>query len=137
MSRYKIREEQWEKIKGYFCERRSKRGKPGKSDQKTLNALLWIARSGAACRDLPERYAPWKTVYSRFTKWRDEGIFEKIFLKNNSHLDLVRILGIITFSGKSILSSQACLPILMFLSSYFKKIAFCICFLCICNPSRF
>ena len=39
-----------------------------------LNAILWIAHSGAAWRDLPERYGSWKTVYSRFTKWRDEGV---------------------------------------------------------------
>ena len=62
MSRYKIREEQWKKIKGYFPERRSKRGRPGKSDQEMLNAILWIAHSGAAWRDLLERYRSWKTV---------------------------------------------------------------------------
>jgi transposase len=28
-----------------------------------LNGIFWIARSGAAWRDLPERYGPWQTVY--------------------------------------------------------------------------
>ncbi|MNL67344.1 hypothetical protein D3C87_1919170 [compost metagenome] len=37
-----------------------------------FNAFLWIARSGAAWRDLPEeRYGSWKTTYSRFYRWRD------------------------------------------------------------------
>lgn len=34
---------------------------------------------GAAWRDLPERYGPWQTVYKRFVKWSEAGIFEKIF----------------------------------------------------------
>lgn len=45
-----------------------------------FNAILWIARSGAAWRDLPEeRYGSWKTVYSRFCKWRDSGLLVAIF----------------------------------------------------------
>jgi transposase len=44
-----------------------------------LNAILWIARSGAPWRDLPERYGSWKTVYDRFNKWSREGVFEEIF----------------------------------------------------------
>ena len=38
-----------------------------------------MARSGAPWRDLPERYGPWKTVYSRFRKWIEDGILDNIF----------------------------------------------------------
>ena len=41
--------------------------------------MVWIARSGAPWRDLPERYGPWKTVYSRFRKWIEDGILDNIF----------------------------------------------------------
>lgn len=44
-----------------------------------FNAILWLSRSGAAWRDLPERYGPWETVYSRFRKWLDDGILDNIF----------------------------------------------------------
>ena len=30
-------------------------------------------------RDLPERYGPWQTVYSRFRKWMEDGILDNIF----------------------------------------------------------
>lgn len=58
-----------------------KTGRPSKLSERTLfNAILWIARSGAAWRDLPEeRYGSWKTVYSRFCKWRDNGLLVEIF----------------------------------------------------------
>ena len=29
--------------------------------------------------DLPERYGPWQTVYSRFRKWMEDGILDNIF----------------------------------------------------------
>ena len=38
-----------------------------------------MARSGAPWRDLPERYGSWSTLYDRFKRWSDAGIFEKIF----------------------------------------------------------
>ena len=44
-----------------------------------LNAMIWLARSGAAWRDLPERYWPWTSVYSRFRKWIEDGILDNIF----------------------------------------------------------
>ena len=44
-----------------------------------LNGMLWVNRSGGQWRQLPKRYGPWQSVYARFAKWRDEGIWEAIF----------------------------------------------------------
>lgn len=44
-----------------------------------LNGMLWIARSGAQWRELPEAYGPWQSVYARFAKWRDDGTLETVF----------------------------------------------------------
>ena len=44
-----------------------------------MNGIVWLARSGAPWRDLPEGYGSWKTVYSRFRKWIDDGILDNIF----------------------------------------------------------
>lgn len=71
--------EQWEQIKDMFPPYQF--GRPSKLSPRTmLNAILWIACSGAAWRDLPEeRYGSWKTVYSRFCKWRDQELLVAIF----------------------------------------------------------
>lgn len=78
--RYELEDAQWDRIKGYFPPYRT--GRPSILDNRTaLNALLWLMRSGAPWRDLPERYGSWKTVYSRFRAWESSGLFEQVFLE--------------------------------------------------------
>lgn len=43
-----------------------------------LNGILWILRTGAPWRDLPERYGSWQTIYSRFRRWRDAGGWDRV-----------------------------------------------------------
>ena len=78
--RYELTDQEWEQIADLFPkEATGKPGRPPKENRKMLNAMVWIARSGAAWRDLPERYGPWETVYSRYRKWIEDGILDNIF----------------------------------------------------------
>lgn len=78
--RYELTDEEWERLKAYFPERKAgTKGRPPKDTRQMLNGIFWILRSGASWRDLPERYGPWQTVYKHFAKWEKEGIFEQIF----------------------------------------------------------
>ena len=44
-----------------------------------VDAILWIMRSGAAWRDLPEdEFCPWETVYGLFNAWNEDGTLDKI-----------------------------------------------------------
>ena len=48
-------------------------------DHRTVvNGMFWKLCSGAAWRDVPERYGPWRTVYARFRRWSKEGFFERV-----------------------------------------------------------
>ena len=81
-------DEEWEQVKDLLpTDKLEKQGRPPKENQLMLNAILWIAKSGAAWRDLPERYGPWQTVYTKFKKWEESGIFEKIFYALNVDAD--------------------------------------------------
>jgi len=44
-----------------------------------LDAVLWITRSGAQWRFLPDEYGNWNTIYKRFSRWSAQGVFEKLF----------------------------------------------------------
>jgi transposase len=55
-------------------------GRPPKTTNRVfINAVLWKVRTGAPWRDLPERFGPWKTIYSRFRRWALAGHFQAIF----------------------------------------------------------
>jgi transposase len=87
--RYEISDEEWERVKDLLpSDKLKKQGRPPKPNRDMLNAILWIARSGAPWRDLPERYGSWKTVYDRFNKWSKKGVFEEIFEILNVDADM-------------------------------------------------
>lgn len=78
--RYELTDQEWEQIASLLPpEKTGKPGRPSKDNRTMLNGMVWIARSGAPWRDLPERYGPWNSVYSRFRKWIDDGILDNIF----------------------------------------------------------
>lgn len=80
MRRYEIADEQWNQIKDLLPpDKLPRQGRPPKPNRDILNAIIWVARSGAPWRDLPERFGPWQTVYDRFNKWSKNRIFEQIF----------------------------------------------------------
>ena len=43
-----------------------------------LDALLWLDRTGAPWRDLPERFGPWRSVATRFYRWTRSGQWEHL-----------------------------------------------------------
>ncbi|MED7930507.1 transposase [Nonomuraea sp. LP-02] len=43
-----------------------------------LNGILWRFRTGSGWRDVPERYRPWSTLYSRFNGWAKAGVFQDL-----------------------------------------------------------
>ncbi|WSS24632.1 transposase [Streptomyces sp. NBC_01190] len=43
-----------------------------------FNGVLWRFRTGSGWRDVPDRYGPWSTVYSRFSAWARAGVFQDL-----------------------------------------------------------
>src|SRR5918995_1454923 len=70
---------QWGRLAPLLPPEKPATGKPNKDHRLIINGILWRERTGAPWRDLPERYGPWSTVYSRFWRWRVAGIWDRIF----------------------------------------------------------
>jgi transposase len=49
--------------------------------------MIWLARTGAPWRDLPSQYGSWKTVASRFYRWRRNGIFQRLLAEAHRRAD--------------------------------------------------
>lgn len=42
------------------------------------SAILFVLRTGVPWRDLPEQYGPWSSVYARYRRWCDSGLFARM-----------------------------------------------------------
>ena len=82
IKRHEITDEQWDRIKDMVPpERSGGKGRPANDNRVMINAIIWILKTGAPWRDLPERFGSWNSVYSRYSRWTKRGIWEKIFLE--------------------------------------------------------
>jgi transposase len=78
MKRGDLTDEQWERLRPLLPPQKPKTGRPNEEHRRVINGILWIDRTGAPWRDLPERYGPWRTVASRFYRWQKAGIWQEI-----------------------------------------------------------
>src|ERR671933_811929 len=82
MCRHDLPDQQYERLEPLLPPERppkgSQGGRPFVSHRRTSNGLLWLDRTGAPWRDIPERYGPWQTLASRFYRWREHGLWQRI-----------------------------------------------------------
>lgn len=81
--RYELSDEQWHQIEPFFPTYRT--GRPPRHDNRTMfNALLYVVWCGSPWRDLPAYYPSWKSVDTKFCRWRGSG---PLFLALNDDPD--------------------------------------------------
>jgi transposase len=56
-------------------------------DRQVINGMVYKIRTGISWRDLPERYGPWKTVYTRFRRYALGGVFTQALQQIQAHAD--------------------------------------------------
>lgn len=79
MRRHELSEEQWNRIKELLPpERKTGKGRPAKENRIMLNGIIYWLNTGIPWRDLPERFGPWKSVYTRFRRWSIQGVWQKV-----------------------------------------------------------
>jgi transposase len=79
MSRHDISDANWGKIEHRLPGRRGQLGGVAKNNRLFINAILYVANTGIAWRDLPSEYGKWDTVYHRYNEWCKKGRWQQIF----------------------------------------------------------
>lgn len=55
-------------------------GKPRVDDRRVLGGMIFIIRNGLRWRDAPKEFGPAKTLYNRWKRWSDNGVFARILV---------------------------------------------------------
>ena len=79
LHRHAISDAQWERIKDLLPGRPGIRGRTTADNRLFVDAVLWIGKTGAPWRDLPERFGDWNSVWRRFDRWSRKGVWKKVF----------------------------------------------------------
>ena len=79
MVREVLRDDQWQRIEGLLPGKSGDPGVTAGDNRRFVEAVLWIARTGAPWRDLPDAFGNWNSTWRRFRRWALKGVFEKVF----------------------------------------------------------
>ena len=92
MSKVTLTDNQWQKILPFLKEHpRVYVGQEEKCRQ-FVEAALWIARSGAQWRLLPQENGKWNSVCKRFARWSNHGVFDELFEYFNDDADMENVM---------------------------------------------
>jgi transposase len=69
---YWLSEAQMERLRPYFPK---SRGRARVDDRRVLSGIIFINRNGLRWCDAPSVYGPPKTLYNRWKRWSDMGVF--------------------------------------------------------------
>lgn len=79
MIRKLLKDNQWERIAPLLPGKEGDPGRSGEDNRRFLEGVLWLVRTGAPWRDLPPHFGKWGSVWKRFKRWADKGVFKRIF----------------------------------------------------------
>jgi transposase len=74
-----LSEEQFARVYGLLQREGKIHTKDRARERRFLEAVYWMGRSGAQWRLLPAEYGGWNSVYKRFARWDDLGVWERLF----------------------------------------------------------
>jgi Putative transposase of IS4/5 family (DUF4096) len=73
-----LTDEHWEHLRPFLPPQKPQTGRPAVDHRLMVEGMLWVVRTGASWRELPERFGPWSTVFSRYQRWCKEGLWDRI-----------------------------------------------------------
>jgi transposase len=79
MRRYGSRDDQWDRIKDDLPGRKGHVGVTARNNRLFVEAVLYRYRAGIPWRDLPERFGDPIKIHTRFSRWAEKGVWQRMF----------------------------------------------------------
>ena len=92
MPRRILSDSQWARVAPLLPGKAEDPGRSARDNREFLEAVLWIARTGAPWRDLPDEFGLWNSVFQRFRRWALKGVFERVFKELSADADFEYVL---------------------------------------------
>ena len=84
--RHELSDREWARLEPLLPARQT-HGRYYRDHRVVLNGMLYWLHTGVPWRDLPERFGPWQTVYSRFRRWSRTGLWDRLLATLQRDLD--------------------------------------------------
>jgi transposase len=78
MRRHELTDEQWERIRSHLPGQKHHPGQTAQDNRLFVNAVFWIAKTGAPWRDLPDRFGKSNSVFQRYNRWCKRRVWQRI-----------------------------------------------------------
>ncbi|TWT35827.1 hypothetical protein KOR34_07210 [Posidoniimonas corsicana] len=87
--RPELSDEHWRLIADLFANAKpnAKGGPPRRDPRACFEGVLWVRRTGARWKDLPDRFPSYPTCWRRFVEWTESGVLEKAWRRLIGKLD--------------------------------------------------
>ena len=72
-----LSDEQWDRIEPHLPT--DVRGVQRQDDRRVISGIVHVLKTGCRWKDCPPEYGPYTTIYNRFARWAERGIWENLF----------------------------------------------------------
>ena len=76
MARGDLTDKEWAILEPLLPSERGRWARPAQDNRRFLNGMLHVLRIGCPWRDMHERYGKWNSIYVRFRRWAEQGVWD-------------------------------------------------------------
>lgn len=95
MIRGLMTDDEWTIVAPFLITPSSSGGRPPDNHRRVLDGALWICRTGAPWRDLPDVFGKWNSVWRQFRRWCLSGVWDLLLqtlADSGGKLDLLQMI---------------------------------------------